>query len=103
MIPFGEFAPDVAQYNMEVAKVADNVLPGLNSYLPLKTLTATSGALDAACVGAVTMKDNDGSRFNYAGDATKLYNISAATVTDYSKALGYTSNLERWRFTRWGE
>jgi hypothetical protein len=103
MIAFGEFAPDVAKYNVDVAQVANNVLPGINSYLPLKTLTAVSGALDSVCVGAVTMKDNANSRFNYAGDATKLYNISAATVTDYSKALGYTSNLERWRFAKWGE
>ena len=59
MIPFGEFAPDIAQYNMEVSTVAKNVLPGINSYLPLKTLTATGEALDGPCVGAVTMKDDD--------------------------------------------
>ncbi len=103
MIAFGEFAPDVADYNIEVSKVAKNVLPGINSYLPVKTLTATSGALDAACKGAVVMKDNSGNNYVYAGDATKLYNINGATVTDYSKGGGYTSNSEFWEFVYWND
>ena len=102
MIPFGEFAPDIAQYNMEVSTVAKNVLPGINSYLPLKTLTATGEALDGPCVGAVTMKDDDLTNYIYAGDATKLYGLSSATATDYSKALGYTDNAEKWYFEKWG-
>jgi hypothetical protein len=102
MIPFGEFAPDIALYNMEVAQTATNVLPGINSYLPLKTLAATGEALDAPCVGAVTLKDDDLTNYIYAGDATKLYGLTTATSTDYSKALGYTDNAERWYFEKWG-
>ena len=103
MIPFGEFAPDVAKFNLEVSQVANNVLPGVNSYLPLKTLTSTSNALDDPCTGAITLKDNDGTKYIYAGDAQKLYGLSTVTATDYSKALGYTDNAEKWSFTKWGE
>lgn len=103
MIPFGEFAPDIAPFNVEFASVANNVLPGINSYLPLKTLTSASNALDSRCVGATTMKDYDGVQYIYAGDAQKLYGVSAVTATDYSKALGYTDNTEKWNFTKWGE
>lgn len=103
MIAFGEFAPDVADYNVEVSRVAKNCLPGVNSYLPIKTLTATSNALDARCRGAVVMKDNSGNNYIYAGDSTKLYNINGTTVTDYSKVAGYTDNSEFWSFVYWND
>ena len=76
MIPFGELAPDIADLNTNVSRSAINVLPGLNSYLPLKDLSVASDALDNDCTGAVVMKDNSGSNYIYAGDKTKLYNIS---------------------------
>ncbi len=100
---FGEFAPDVADLNTDVTDVALNVLPGVNSYLPLKDLSSVSNALDNECAGAVVMKDNDGNNYIYAGDKTKLYNISGVTVTDYSKVGGYTDNTESWGFIKWGD
>ena len=102
MIAFGEFAPDVADLNTGVSSKATNVLPGVNSFLPLKSLSAASDALDNPCVGAVVMKDNDGSNYIFAGDKTKLYNISGATSTDFSQAGNYTDNAESWGFIKWG-
>ncbi len=100
-VNFGEFAPDVADYNLEVSRVATNVLPGVNSYLPVKTFTSASNALDEPCFGAVVTKDNAGNNYIYAGDRKKLYNISGVTVVDYSKALGYSNNSEKWSFATW--
>ena len=102
MIPFGELAPDVADLNADVARAAINVLPGVNSYLPLKDLSVASDALTGDCVGAVVTKDNSGNNYIYAGDSTKLYNISGVTVTDYSQAGNYTDNAEKWNFAKWG-
>lgn len=43
MIKFGEFAPDVADYNLEVATVADNVIAGANGYRPITTPSIRTG------------------------------------------------------------
>ena len=102
MIPFGEFAPDVSDLNLDVSSVANNCIPGVNSYLPLKALAAASNALGNSCAGAVVMKDNTGNNYIFAGDKTKLYSISGITATDFSKAGGYTDNAEGWSFIKWG-
>ena len=103
MISFGEFAPDISDTNTNVSTEANNVIAGANSYTPLQELQAQTNALDAKCEGAITMKDSQGNNYIYAGDQTKLYSISGATVTDESKVGGYTSNGEQWSFVKWGE
>ena len=103
MIDFGEFAPDIADLNTSVCRVANNVLPGINSYLPLKSLSESSDALINPCQGAIAIKDSADVNYIYAGDNTKLYNITGATVTDYSKVGDYTDNAETWDFAKWGE
>ena len=47
------------------------------------------------------MKDNAGNNYIFAGDNTRLYNISGVTVTDYSQAGNYTDNQESWSFIKW--
>lgn len=103
MIPFGELAPDVADLNTQVANVAHNVIPSVNSYSPLPSLAAQSTALDNECQGAITVKDNAGNNYIFAGDNTKLYLITASGVTDYSKAGGYVDNSDSWNFIKWGD
>ncbi len=101
-IPFGEYAPDIADLNVDVSTVAKNVIPGANFYSPLKTLSSVSDALTGSCTGGVTLKSTDGTNYVYAGSATKLENITGTTVTDYSKAGSYTDNSEKWSFIKWG-
>lgn len=102
MIPFGELAPDVADLNTQVARVAHNVIPDVNSYAPLPSLVAQSSGLDSDCKGAITVKDNANNNYVFAGDSTKLYFISASGAVDYSKSGGYTENEENWNFIKWG-
>lgn len=103
MIRFGELAPDVANLNTGVASVANNVLPGANAYQPFYDFSSVATALTGECKGAVTMKDNAGNNYIYAGDATTLYGIESGTPTDYSKVSGYTDNSEKWSFINWGD
>ena len=103
MIPFGELAPDVADLNTTVAKVAHNVIPGVNAYHPLPSLAVHSDALTEACRGAITPKDFEGNNYIFAGSAQYLYSIAAGAVTDESKVGGYTNNSEKWSFIQWGE
>src|SRR5262245_566005 len=47
-IPFGDWRPDVALLDNQFANVAENVYPGANAYLPVKSLAAiTANSLGA--------------------------------------------------------
>ena len=48
MIPFGEFAPDIADKNQNVATVADNVIAGDNGYTPLVGLSTAQYGIGGA-------------------------------------------------------
>ena len=98
-IPFGDWMPDLPDFANPGATVARNVLPVENYYGPLGALEATTDALTARALGAARGKDTSGSNFNYAGDATKLYEVRAAGITDKSKGGGYsTGSGEIWEF-----
>jgi hypothetical protein len=61
-------------------------------------------ALTGTCLGAISLKDETGGNYNYAGDVSKLYQIASTAVTDKSKGGGYSTGAnEKWRFTKWGE
>ncbi len=46
IIPFGEWRPDIATLDNQVASIAENVMPSTNSYVPCQALAATaSGSL----------------------------------------------------------
>lgn len=104
LIPFGEYLPDQPALVNPGATVARNVLPRTGSdYEPLPDLTAVSPALTAYCRGAAAMSDVSGVAYDYAGDATKLYQVTAAAATDVSKVGGYTNGTDdRWEGVLWG-
>lgn len=103
IIPFGEYAPDVADFGNQGATTAKNVIPYLNGYKKFPSTVAYSNALTAYCRGAASFLDNDGAVHSYAGDATKLYRLVSATMTDSSRGSGYALSAEAyWEFTKWG-
>lgn len=101
MIPFGEYLPDQPALNNPGATVATNVLPYAQSYGPVRALTAYTDALTAYCRGAISVKDKDGTVHNLAGDASKLYSLSAdvwaGTFGDDTYVLG---DEDYWEFTK---
>ena len=103
-IPFSEWTPDSPDLGAGAAE-ALNVFPRTDrSYGPLNGLVEYSGALDGACLGAFSaQKADDATIQNFAGDASKLYKLSATSYSDGSKTGGYTlAEGERWRFARFG-
>ena len=79
-----------------------NVLPHGQTYRPLKNLCTFSPALDARCQGAISSFDSPGNVTIYAGNATKLYTITADAVNDKSKGGGdATDPADWWEFVRW--
>lgn len=105
MQSFGEWLPDLPDYENPGATVANGVYPALKSYCPIGSLSAiSSNALASRCLGATSLKSSNGTSITLAGDATKLYKLSAGALTDISKSGGYTTNEEqRWRFAQFGD
>lgn len=105
MIEFGEWLPDLPEYENPGATVANGVYPSIKSYRPIGALSAvSSNALDSRCLGAISVKNSEGSSVTVAGDASKLYSLTADAFVDRSKSGGYTTSGEqRWRFAAFGD
>ena len=108
MIPFGELQTDLPTYQNTGAIQADNVLPlkvGYKSLPGFQELSTTP--LTGNAVGLFTAF-NEGGTTNYAGDATKLYQMnSSQEFIDKSKSGGYSNSTTEgardfWAFTQFG-
>lgn len=86
MIPFGPFRPDAAGINTPAVREARNVLPSPIGFKALPAPVAVTNALQDDCIGAAVVLQDDGATRPFAGDAQKLYLLTAATWADVSKA-----------------
>ena len=77
MIPVGPWEPDTPDLASGGSSEALNVIPASRSYRPFPSFAAVSGGLGARCQGAIFVRKADGSGVVFAGDATKLYRLSA--------------------------
>ena len=105
MIEFGEWLPDLPEFENPGATVANGVYPALKSYRPIGALNAlSSNGLDSRCIGAESFKSSDGGSVTVAGDADKLYKLIGGAFTDISRASGYfMGEDQRWQFAVFGE
>jgi len=107
IIPFPDYLPDLPVFQNPGSINILNVKPAARSYTPHGALgTYSTGALTARCQGAHAFRDDDGSAFIYAGDATKLYNLNSSTLawTNVTRVSGaYATGAEEspgWRFLK---
>src|SRR5262245_47472405 len=99
--PFGEWAPDRADLDPGLIEVK-NVLPGPSGYIPFQEIAVATNTLSARPRGAIQARDQSDTVFQYAGDATKLYQNIDGTWTDKSKGGGYaTATNDIWEFAPW--
>jgi hypothetical protein len=94
MLPFAEWRPDASDLGAGHTRNLRNVVPRSDGYGPVKSLTAFTGALPAACRGAFAAQNTDGTVTLFAGTSTKLYVMSNTDFTwsDASLAAGtYTA------------
>lgn len=102
VVPFGEWIPDAAALDNPGALRVTNAFPGLTSYKPVPAFVQVTGATDDRPRGAISARDSAGNIFQYAGDETKLYELSGTTWGDVSIGGGYaTAAEERTEFLRW--
>lgn len=118
IVPFGEWLPDQPQFQNQGAATIKNVMPlTAKSYGPVPSPTVYSGALTARCQGSYSFQDASGSVHVFAGDANRLYQLTAGSApnfSDISKSTGgpYSTaalagallpNAPAWSMTSFGE
>jgi hypothetical protein len=107
ILPFGDWRPDIADYQQQYSKTITNVVARGDGYGPVKALQGFSDALPATCRGAFLATQPDGTIAVFAGTLTRLYKLdnttlewddvtrTNATQLDLSGALadGYIGNM----------
>jgi len=102
-IKFGELLPDLPAYRNPGCLQANNVISYGDGYKPFNTIATFSNALTNRAQGFANLVAVDGSRKIFAGDSSKLYQLSNSTFSDVSKSGGYTvSQFDQWKFTIFG-
>jgi hypothetical protein len=107
LLQFGEWKPDISDYEGTTTKNIQNVLLRGDGYGPFKDFAILSQALGATCRGAFYAIKSDGSIKIFAGTSNKLY---LASNTDYSWSdvslgAGTYSDLSsdaQWQFAQFG-
>ena len=103
---FGEWLPDQPALENPGVTLATNVVPVAAGYKAMKTMADYSGAADAYLRGIFAAKGSNDTNNLFAGDATKLYLLSAgdSSLANKSKSGNYTlGTKDAWRFVQFGD
>ncbi len=105
LIPFGEYRPDIANYQTQFAAFLSNALPRADGYGPFPDFSAYSAALAGRCRGFFKAIKSDGSIAIFAATATRLYQLNNTNFTwaDVSKggaAYSALSATDNWQFAQ---
>lgn len=107
VLPIQDYAPDMPDIPSNTTDTMFNVLPATpSSYGPMPSFEPYANALSARCQGAISMKTPAGDVRVFAGDESKLYRLTSASMTpaDVSKVGGYaTSSVGSWSLTTYGQ
>lgn len=79
-MPFGEFKPDVSDYEGAHSGDVLNAVPRGDGYGPFPDLTAYTSALPGRCRGYFYARKADGSIQIFAGTSTKLFTLNPTTL-----------------------
>ncbi|NPV22856.1 hypothetical protein [Bradyrhizobium aeschynomenes] len=107
LLPFGEYRPDVSDYEGQATHNIQNVVPRGDGYGPFPSFSSYTSALPEPCRGAFYALKSDGTVVTFAGTATKLYRLNNTDFTwlDVSKGGASYSQLSssaQWQFAQTG-
>lgn len=105
-VPFGEWLPDLPEFENPGATVARNVIPDVKSYRPFPSPTVYSTSLGGAAKGHTVARDNAGDYFNYAGDSSALYVLVGTAWSNVSRTVGGAYDIavdDYWEFAQFGQ
>lgn len=81
LVPWGQYKPDVSDYEGDSTKNILNVLPRGDGYGPFPSFSQFSSTLPAACRGAFYALKSDGSVVIFAGTSDRLYQLNNTDFT----------------------
>lgn len=107
LLVYGEYRPDVSDYEGQATRNILNVIPRGDGYGPFPSFSAYTSALPAPCRGAFYALKSDGTVVTFAGTSTKLYRLNNIDFTwvDVSKGGASYSALSataQWQFAQTG-
>jgi hypothetical protein len=107
LLAYGDYRPDVSDYEGEATKNILNVIPRGDGYGPFPSFSPYTSALPAACRGAFYALKSDGTVVTFAGTGTKLYKLNNTDFswTDVSNSGASYSSLSasaQWQFSQTG-
>lgn len=103
-VVFGEWTPDLPDYDNPGLTEAKNVIPTSASYAPYLPLSTMGDALSARPQGAISVLDPTGNSLLFAGTATDLYQRSGTGWDDKSTTVAYTlTDEDFWRFVQFDD
>ena len=104
VIKFGEWTPDLPDYENSGLVDIINVRPGSGGYRPfLGAITAGSNTITTTCKGVISFIDDINASRTYVGTDTKIFGLEALSHTDYSRTAGYNTREEDfWEFEKFG-
>src|SRR6185369_12677748 len=105
MIAVGPWTPDLPDFQGSGSNEALNVIPAQSSYRPFPQFASITNSLTARAQGAIFVRKSDGTGTMFAGDATKLYQLSGTTWNNVSRLVGgaYSTPADgRWVFVQFG-
>src|SRR2546423_1282868 len=107
LLPWGEYRPDVSDFQGQHSGRLENVLPRGDGYGPFPGFTVFTSGLPASCRGSFVSRKTDGSVSIFAATATRLYNLNNTDFswTDVSKGGGAYSTLsssDQWQLVQFG-
>lgn len=108
VIPYGDFRPDVSDYQGNHSHTIRNVVPRGDGYGPFHSPNAITEALPDTCRGYFLALNDDGTVSIFAGTETKLYLLDNTDFTwdNVSKSSGsFTYGVpsnDQWQFAQFG-
>ena len=107
LLAFGDYRPDVSDYEGQATRNIRNVIPRGDGYGPFPGLSIYTSALPSACRGAFYALKSDGTVITFAGTSNKLYKLDNTDFswTDVSLGAGTYGALSsnaQWQFAQTG-
>ena len=93
LLPFPSWTPDLTPYNVNGSATIENVVPQGDGYGPVKSFSALTSALMAACRGMFFGKNSDGTVTVFAATSTRIFKLNNTDLTwiPVSKVTALTS------------
>src|ERR1700760_4930413 len=107
LLAFGDFRPDVSDYEGQATHNIQNVIPRGDGYGPFPSFSPYTSALPGPCRGAFYALKSDGTVVTFAGTATKLYKLnntdfSWVDVSAGGSSYSALSSTAQWQFGQTG-